>query len=427
MQQLVELRGVETQHGVLLRDQPLFHEVHRDLHRCRRRAFPAAGLQHVEPPGFHRELDILHVLVVMLELGGDIAQLLVDLRHRVFERLVARAQRRRALARNRRRRADARHHVLALRIDQVFAIEDRRAVRRVARERHARRRSLAQVPEHHRLHVHRRAPVFRNIVQLAIDDRPVAHPAVEHGRNRAPQLLARIIRERTVQLIEHRLLVANDHLFPVLRRKIGVEVEAFALLIVVENMLELVMPHAEHDIGIHMDEPAIAVIGEPVARQLRKARRHFLVQAEVQHRIHHPRHRGARARAHRDEQRVCRIAESLAGLLLQLRQRARNFRLQPRRPGPAGLVIGDAHSRRDRESRRHRQAQLRHLGEVGALAAQQVLHRGIAIRRAAAERIDPAPGLLLACRFTHLSLLSLPATGTRPAAILCKSYAALHT
>ena len=43
----------------------------------------------------------------------------------------------------------------------------------------------------------------------------------------------------------------------------------------------------------------------------------------------------------------------------------------------------------DGEARRHRQAEVRHLGEVGALAAEQVFHAGAALRLAAAEDVDP--------------------------------------
>ena len=41
-----------------------------------------------------------------------------------------------------------------------------------------------------------------------------------------------------------------------------------------------------------------------------------------------------------------------------------------------------------REAGRHGQADVGHLGEVGALAAEQVLHLGVAVRLAAAEEID---------------------------------------
>ena len=43
----------------------------------------------------------------------------------------------------------------------------------------------------------------------------------------------------------------------------------------------------------------------------------------------------------------------------------------------------------DGEARRHRQAEVGHLGEVRALAAEQVLHAGAALRLAAAEDVDP--------------------------------------
>src|SRR5262249_18874068 len=46
---------------------------------------------------------------------------------------------------------------------------------------------------------------------------------------------------------------------------------------------------------------------------------------------------------------------------------------------------------RDREPRWHREAEARHLGEVRALAAEQILHLGAAVGRAAAERVDVAP------------------------------------
>ena len=401
MEELVELRGVEPQQRFLFRDQLLAHHVDRDLHRGGGGAFAVAGLQHVEAAGFHRELDVLHVLVVMLELGGDVAQLLVDFRHRVLERLVAGAERGGAFARDRRRSADARDHVFALRVDQVFAVEDRLPVRRVAREGNAGRRCLAEIAEHHGLHVDGSAPVFRNVVELAVDDGAVAHPAVEDGRDGAPELLARIFRERTAEFLLHRRLVAHDHLFPVVGRQVGVEIEAFALLVVVQDMLELVMAEAEDDVRIHLDEAAIAVIGEAVSGEARKAFGDGFVEAEVQHGVHHARHRGARARAHGDEQRVGRIAEALAGLALEAFEGGVHFGFEAGRVSASGLVIGDADGGGDGEARRHRQAELRHFGEVGALAAQQVLHRGIAVRGAASEGIDPGLLCALACRFSH--------------------------
>ena len=53
-----------------------------------------------------------------------------------------------------------------------------------------------------------------------------------------------------------------------------------------------------------------------------------------------------------------------------------------------GIVV-DAGLGGDGEARRHRQAQRRHLRQIRPLAAQAVLHRGVTIRAAAAEAVNP--------------------------------------
>ena len=62
------------------------------------------------------------------------------------------------------RSADAGDHVLALGIDQELAVELLVAGRRIARERHPRRRGLAHIAEHHGLDVNRSSPTLRDVV-----------------------------------------------------------------------------------------------------------------------------------------------------------------------------------------------------------------------------------------------------------------------
>ena len=147
---------------------------------------------------------------------------------------------------------------------------------------------------------------------------------------------------------------------------------------------------AEHDLAIHLQKPAVAVPGETrVAADLGEALDGRVVEAEVEHRIHHPRHRGARARAHRNEQRVFRIAQLGAERLLDGGERGGDLGLEFRRIAAVLLVIVGADLGGDRETRRHRQPQARHLGEIGAFAAEQVLHVGPPLGRAAAKAVDP--------------------------------------
>ena len=135
--------------------------------------------------------------------------------------------------------------------------------------------------------------------------------------------------------------------------------------------------HLEHDAGIHLDEAAIGIIGEAlVAGELGEAFDGLRVEAEIEHRVHHARHRGARARAHGDEQRTLGIAEARAGELAHARERRFDRGLQIGRIGLAVLVVVGADFGGDGEARRHGKPEIAHLGEVRALAAQERAHLG---------------------------------------------------
>jgi hypothetical protein len=160
--------------------------------------------------------------------------------------------------------------------------------------------------------------------------------------------------------------------------------------VILQNILEVVMLDVEHDVGIHLDEAAVGIIGEaPVAGLARQRLDGLVVEAEIEHGVHHARHRGAGAGPHRDEQRIGAVAElpsrdagdmgeAQVDLLFQL------LRVFLR----IGIVVR-ADRGGDGEARRHRQPQVGHLGEIGALAAKQVFHAGAALRLAAAKAVDP--------------------------------------
>jgi len=115
----------------------------------------------------------------------------------------------------------------------------------------------------------------------------------------------------------------------------------------------------------------------------------LVVEAEVEHGIHHARHRSACAGAHRHQQRILRVAETLADDLAEALERRIHLALEL---GGIGFAVGveiSADVGGDGEARRHRQAEVRHLGKPGALTAEQIFHFRAAFRLAAAERIDP--------------------------------------
>ena len=81
-----------------------------------------------------------------------------------------------------------------------------------------------------------------------------------------------------------------------------------------------------------------------------------------------------------------------ADRLADLGERRLDLLLEAVRQLAAVGVVGGADLGGDGEARRHRQAEARHLGEVGALAAQQVLHVGRAVGLAGAEQVDALAG-----------------------------------
>ncbi len=131
-QQLIERFRIDQQNRVLRRHELLGRQIGGDHHRRVAGALAAARLQHEQPLVLNRELEVLHVLVVALEPGRDLAQLLVRLRQHLLQ-----------LA-NRLRCAHARHDVLALGVDQELAVELFLAGPGIPREADAGRRALAR-------------------------------------------------------------------------------------------------------------------------------------------------------------------------------------------------------------------------------------------------------------------------------------------
>ena len=108
-----------------------------------------------------------------LERSHRLEELVVRLRHVI------------AQLRERLGRASPGDDILALRVQEVLAVDTLLARRRVAGEADAGRRVLAFVPEHHLDDVDRGAEVVRDSVCLPIDLCAGRVPGVEDGRNRA--------------------------------------------------------------------------------------------------------------------------------------------------------------------------------------------------------------------------------------------------
>ena len=174
-EQLVELVGRVAQDGGFPVDELFLDHVHGELEGGEGGALAVAGLEHEDLAVLDGELEVLHVLEVLLERRADVVQFRVGGGH--FLRELG----------DRFGGAHAGDDVFALGVDEEFAVELLLAVGRVAGERHAGAGVVAGVAVDHGLHVDGGAPLGGDVVFAAIDDGAVVHPGTEHGARRRPR------------------------------------------------------------------------------------------------------------------------------------------------------------------------------------------------------------------------------------------------
>ncbi len=169
VQQGVHVFGRDAQDGFFFRDQTFIRHIHRDLDRGLGGALAVARLEHPQFATLDGELDILHFLVMFFQFGGDVHELVVDLRHlldQVFDWFGI---------------ADAGHHVLALGVEQVITIHFSLTGGWVASEGHAGARVVAHVAEDHGHDVDSRTQVVGDICGAAVIHGTLAVPGFEHS------------------------------------------------------------------------------------------------------------------------------------------------------------------------------------------------------------------------------------------------------
>ena len=391
MQQLIQRRRIDAGNGFLFRDETFACHVDSHFQCSLCGTLARARLEHPELALLHREFDVLHVAIMLFQYLEHARQFCVGFGHRFFHRSSLGPC---PLPRGKRqilRGTDTRDDILSLRVYQEFAVIHVLAGRGIAGESDAGGGRVAHIAEHHRLHIDRRAPVTGDVVQATIDLRAVRLPRSEHCADRAPKLIVHILRERLFPLINHDLLIFGDQRLPVVSAQFRVECVAMIFLGDFEGFLERAMIEFQHHVGIHLNEAAIAVPREPrIARCVGQPLDRFVVEAEVQHRVHHARHRHARSRTDRYEQRIGRIAEDLARHAFDMGDAVGNFDAQAVGEFLPIDIIAGAHFGGDGEARRDRQPDRGHAIQIGALATQQVLVTLAAIVHAAAEAIDIA-------------------------------------
>ena len=369
VQQHVERLGVDLHERFLLGDHAFVDEVAGDLDGGGGGALAVTRLQHVELLVLDGELHILHVAVMIFEDLANFLELLVHFGEDVCH------------LGDGHRGADAGNDVFALGVGEEFAHQALFAGGGVTGEGNARAAVVAHVAERHHLHVDRGTPAVRDVVVHTIDVGAGVVPRAEHRFDGAEELFLRVGGEVGTDL---RLIFCLELLgqgLEVFRRQFDVLRDALFFLHLIDELLEVLFADFHDDVGIHLDETAVAVVRPAgVARLLCDGLHHFFVEAEVEDGVHHARHGSACTRTDGDEQRVLFVAELFAADLFHLVDVLHDLRLDIGVDLPAVFIILRACLGGDGEALRHGKTDVGHLCKVCALAAQELAHLCVPFR-----------------------------------------------
>ena len=367
VQQGVYRVGVYLEQRLFLGAEALVHHVDGDLEGGLGGALAVAGLEHVELALLYGELHVLHVLVVALEVLRDGGELVVGRGVGLVELVYGLGG------------ADAGDDVLALGVHEELAVELVLAGGGVTGESDAGAAVVAHVAEDHHLDVDGGAPGAGDVVHAAVGDGAVVHPGAEHGADGGHELDLRVGRELFAGELFVEDLEALHHLLHILGGEAGVGLDAALFLELVHDGLELETVIAHGDVGEHHDEAAVAVVGPADVSALGgQGGGDVVVDAEVQDGVHHAGHGGAGAGTDGDQQRVFLVAELLADESFHLGQVLKDLGFDLGGDLLAVLIVAGAGLSAYREALGDRHSDIGHLGQVSALAAQQLAHIGVA-------------------------------------------------
>ena len=388
VQELVELRGVDTAHGLLAGDEALLDHLDGNAQGGGGGTLAHTGLEHPELALLDGELDIAHIAVVVLERQEHALEFLTSgLKTRggleVGDGLGV---------------ADAGDDVLALGVDQKVTVEFLGAIGRVAREGDASRRCLPLVAKSHGLNVDGSTELVGDTMLLAVDARTLVHPAAKDSLNGKAQLELRIMREDRFAVGDLELGIQGgldvigedtherlDELLQVLSRKLGIDANTGDQTSLGQGVLEQIGIDAHDDVGEHLDKAAVAIPGKTwILRLGDEALDGIVVETQVKNRVHHAGHGERSARAHRYEQRIVGVTEFLAAASLEVHLGGNDLIECAIRPHVAGTGILDAGLAGNGKAAGNRQTDTAHLGKVRTLAAKHKVHGLVALSHTSA-------------------------------------------
>ena len=273
------------------------------------------------------------------------------------------------------RGTDTGHHILALGIDQVLAVNALRASGRISGEGHARSRGVSHISKYHGLYVYRRAPIAGDVIHTSVYNRSLIIPGTEYGLHRLHQLYSGILRELLALVFLINIFKSDNNFLHVVRRQIGVILYALGLFDLIQNPFKIGLGNLHNHIGEHLNKSAVRIISKAgISCLLRKTFYSRIRQTQIQNGVHHARHGSPCPGTHRNKKRTFGISKLLALFLFQICKRRKNLLFDLIRNLSAVVVIVRACLRGHGKALRNRQSQICHLRQIRSFSPEKITH-----------------------------------------------------
>ena len=267
---------------------------------------------------FNRELDVLHILVVLFENITGFFELLVD--NRILLCKLG----------DWHWCTNTSNNILALCIHQVLTKDDIFTCGCITCERNTGTTVITTVAKDHCLDVDSRSNRIINLFLATIDDGALVVPRAENGSDCRVKLLMGILWELLTSLLNNvglviitKALQALSRDFQVFRyTELGFEVIEHMLKVVLGDVLVMIRVS---NIGQHHNEPTIGVVHKSRISNQRQGIYDLIVQAEVEDGVHHSWHRESCTTSNGQQERIVRVTERFAEFLFNIRESGLDF------------------------------------------------------------------------------------------------------
>ena len=213
------------------------------------------------------------------------------------------------------------HHIFALSINQIFAVQSLFPSGGIARKGYTSTAGIAHIAKDHGLDINRCTQMIGDLIDLPVDDGPWILPGAKHGLDSQHQLFFRILRKILAPLSANQLFILCNNFAQAISAKLIVIGYILSAFFTLQDIIELKMLNFHNHVAIHLNKAAITIQGKPfILRAVDQPFNGLIIEAQIEHSIHHAWHGNDCTRTYGYQQRVLGVAKRFTSRLLDIGQ-----------------------------------------------------------------------------------------------------------